>query len=330
MSTTPTTKNQAPQNQAGDLAYAAPEYAYFEGQFVPIAEAKFSIKTNAFLYGTSVFEGIRGYYLSEQNAVSIFRAKEHYDRMINNARLFYLSPDKLGLNTEKMMAITIELIQRSKPQTDVYIRPTLYKTGDVVTPSLTQTETEFCLWTKPMGQYLDLNKGLSVCVSSWRRLSDNALPPRCKAGGAYMSTALAVTDARENGFDDAVFLTEDGHVSEGSAMNLFLVKDGKLLTPGVNQKILPGITRHSVITLATQELGLQVEEREIERTELYFSEEAFFCGTGAQIAPITQFDKRPVGDGMIGKITAQLQQLYFQTVKNQLAHYTEWCTVVKL
>jgi branched-chain amino acid aminotransferase len=301
------------------------EYTYFEGKFVPLDEAKISIKTHAFLYGTSVFEGIRGYYVPEEEAILIFRMKEHYVRMLENAKIFYLTPKE---SLTELLEITKTLIQKNKPKTDTYIRPTLFKTGENITPTLEKTVTDFCLWTAPLGNYLDLSKGLSVCVSSWRRLGDNQIPPRTKAGGAYMNTALAVTDARRMGFDDAVFLTDSGHVSEGSAMNLFLVRHNKLITPGDTANILEGITRDTVIQIAKNELGLETEARTIDRTELYRAEEAFFCGTGAQIAPITQFDNRAVGTGQLGEITQKLQALYFDVVKGKLPQYRHWCEKV--
>ncbi len=303
------------------------EYAYFEGQYLPIDDAKIGIKTHAFLYGTSLFEGIRGYWLPESRQLSIFRMREHYERLLKNSAIFYLTP-KYSL--QELCEITVELIRKNNPDTDMYIRPTLFKTGENITPTLEGTVTDFCLWTKPLGNYLDLSKGLSVGTSNWRRISDNAIPARAKAGGAYMNTALAVTDARNLGFDDAVFLTEAGTVSEGSAMNLFLVKDGVLVTPSKTEDILEGITRDTLITIAANELGIRTEERTIDRSELYHADEAFFCGTGAQVAPITRFDNRPVRDGEIGPITRQLQDLYFQVVKNKLPQYSHWCTLVPL
>jgi branched-chain amino acid aminotransferase len=303
------------------------QYAYFEGNFTPLEDSKISIKTHAFLYGTSIFEGIRGYWVPENQTLSIFRMKEHYQRLLENSKIFYLTP---SLSLEDLMGITEELVRKNQPTGDLYIRPTLFKTGENITPTLEKTITDFCLWTAPLGNYLDLEKGLSVCVSSWRRLGDNQIPPRTKAGGAYMNTALAVTDARKMGFDDAVFLTADGHVSEGSAMNLVLIRNGKLFTPGKTQNILEGITLDTVITLAQEELGIATEERVVDRTELYRVDEAFFCGTGAQIAPITQFDNRLVGDGKLGPITRKLQNLYFDVVKGKLPKYQSWCTPVKI
>ncbi|HEY9688295.1 MAG TPA: branched-chain amino acid transaminase [Coleofasciculaceae cyanobacterium] len=303
------------------------EYIYFEGKFVPSEEAKISVKTHAFLYGTSLFEGIRGYWLPEQRQIAVFRMEDHYKRLLSNSVIFYMQP-KLSL--EQINQITVELIQRNRPDSDIYIRPTLYKATEHVTPTLEETLTDFCLWTKPFGNYLDLDKGLKVMVSSWRRIPDNAIPARAKAGGAYMNTALAVTDARKMGFDDAIFLTEAGTVSEGSAMNLFLVKNGQLVTPSKTEDILEGITRDSLITLAKDELGLETVERSIDRSELYHADEAFFCGTGAQVAPITSIDHRPIGDGEFGPITRKIQSLYFDVVKNKVPQYRHWVTLVQL
>ena len=303
------------------------EYAYFGGEFVPIESAKLGIRTHAFLYGTSLFEGIRGYWIPETGELSIFRMKEHYERLLANSRVFYLTPE---LSLDQLCDITTELVRRNQVQGDIYIRPTLFKNGENITPTLEHTVTDFCLWTKPLGEYLDLTKGLSVCVSSWRRVSDNAIPARAKAGGAYMNTALAVSDARAMGFDDAIFLTDAGTVSEGSAMNLFVVKNGQLHTPSKTEDILEGITRDTLIQLAKAELGIDTVERTIDRTELYTVDEAFFCGTGAQVAPIARIDNRPVGDGAMGPLTRQLQNLYFDVVKNRLPQYSQWCTLVKV
>lgn len=303
------------------------EYVYFGGQFVPFQDATLSIRNPAFLYGLSIFEGIRGYWIPETRQISIFKMHAHYRRLLTNSKLFYLTPE---LSLDELCEITVALTQRNHPGSDIYFRPTLFKNGENITPTLEQTITDFCLWIKPLGDYLDLESGLSVCVSNWRRISDNSIPSRAKAGGAYMNTALAVTDARKNGFDDAIFLTDAGTVSEGSAMNLFLVKDGKLMTPSKTEDILEGITRDTVITLASAELGLETVERTIDRTELYHADEAFFCGTGAQIAPITKIDNRPVGTGKPGTITRQIQDLYFAAVKNKLPQYQDWCTLVQL
>lgn len=317
------------------------EYAYFEGEIRPIEDCQIGIKTHAFMYGTSIFEGIRGYYLKESNEVAIFRMREHYERILANSKLFYLTPE---LSLADLERITVELVQQNQPDTDIYIRPTLFKTGTNITPSLVNTVTDFCLFTHPLGNYLDINKGLNVCVSNWRRVDDNAIPPRAKAAGAYMNTALMVTDARFNGFDDAISINPDGSVSEGSAMNLFLVKDNTLITPGRTDNILEGITRDTLIQLAKHELGIETVERTVDRTELYVCDEAFFCGTGAQVAGIANIDGRPVGNikqndgkndalGQVGPITKKLQSIYFETVRAQRPPITGaegWITRVPL
>lgn len=304
------------------------EYAFFKGELVPFSDAKISIKTHAFLYGTSIFEGIRGYWVKDQHSIAIFRMREHYERMVKNSVLLCLQPE---YTVDDLMDITTKLIEKNAPTTDTYIRPTLYKGDiDMISPSLIKPKTEFCLWSASLDQYVDTEKGLKVCVSSWRRLDDNAIPPRAKAGGAYVNTALISTDARKMGFDDAIVLSENGTVTEGSAMNLMLVRDGKLITPCKTHNILEGITRDTIITLAKNELGLEVEEREVDRTELYMVDEAFFCGTGAQVAPITSIDLRDIADGKIGPITTKLKDLYNKVVRNQLPQYASWSTMVKI
>lgn len=301
------------------------ETVYFEGQFVPFEQANLNIKTHAFLYGTSLFEGIRGYWLPETESISIFRMKEHYERILANSNIFFMTPEA---SLQELMDLTSELVRRNAPRQDIYIRFTLYKSGISIGPFLDKVKTEFCIWTHPLGNYVDISDGLNVTVSSWRRVDDNAIPPAAKAGGAYMNTALMITDAKRKGFDEVISLTHDGNVSEGSAMNVFLVRKGKLVTPPPTENILEGVTRDSIIQLAASELGLAVEERAVDRTELYRCEEAFFTGTAAQVAPITTIDSRPVGNGKVGEITQAIQQLYFKVVKNQAPRYSDWCSLV--
>jgi branched-chain amino acid aminotransferase len=300
---------------------------YFRKQFLPSEQATLTIQNHAFLYGTSLFEGIRGYWVPEQNAISIFRAKEHFERLLSNCRIFCMDPQH---SLDDMMRVVSELVAKNAPKVDTYIRPTVFKDIEAIGPSLLKGEDTFSIFTTPLGAYIDIEKGLHVTVSNWRRLSDNAIPPRAKAGGAYMNTALVVSEARRNGFDDAIVLTNEGNVSEGSAMNFFMVRNGVLITPAITEDILEGVTRNTIIQLAQEQFGLQVQERPVDRTELYIADEAFFCGTGAQVAPITKIDHRPVGDGKLGPITTQLQNLYFDVVKNRLPQYADWCTVVPI
>jgi len=302
------------------------DIAYFEGQFVPIEQANISIKNHSFLYGTSLFEGIRGYWLPEQNTASIFRLKEHYERILSNANIFFMTPEQ---SLDDLIEMTRELVRQNAHQTDFYIRFGLFKNGCAIGPFLDKVKTDIYAWTQPLGDYVSVRDGLHVTISAWRRVDDNAIPPCAKAAGAYMNTAIMITDAKRKGFDEVIALTAEGTVSEGSAMNFFMVRKGKLVTPPITENILEGVTRDSIITLAREELGLTVEERTIDRTELYRCEEAFFTGTAAQVAPITRIDNRPVGNGKIGEITQRIQNLYFEVVKNNHPKYSHWCTLVK-
>jgi branched-chain amino acid aminotransferase len=303
------------------------DISFFEGQFIPTEQANLGIKNHSFLYGTAIFEGIRGYWLPETGQVSIFRMKEHYERILANSRIFYMTPEA---SLEQLMAMTEELARKNAHEQDFYIRFTIYKSGSSIGPFLDKVKTDYCAWTQPLGDYVNTRDGLHVCVSAWRRVDDNAIPPAAKASGAYMNTAIMITDAKRKGFDEVISLTNEGHVSEGSAMNVFLVRKGKLVTPPSTENILEGVTRDSIMTLTREELGLTVEERVVDRTELYRAEEIFFTGTAAQVAPVTMIEHRPVGDGKIGPITQRLQDLYFDVVRNKVPKYSHWCSLVDI
>ncbi|HLS89944.1 MAG TPA: branched-chain amino acid transaminase [Limnochordia bacterium] len=301
-------------------------YAFFEGKFVPLEEAKISVQTHAFLYGTGVFEGIRAYWVEEEEDLLIFRMREHYERLLNSCKILQIKP-KYGL--DELCQITIELLARNGDREDVYIRPVYYKSQLGIGVQLAGIADDFVVFSVPMGPYLDLEKGLRVKVTSWRHINDNAIPMRAKVNGAYVNAALAKSDALLDGYDESIFLTDDGHVSEGSAENLFIVRNGQLITPPVTDDILEGITRATVIELAREELGLKVIERPIDRSELYIADEAFFVGTGAQVAPIAEIDRRTIGDGRIGPISRKVQQLYFDVVKGRVPKYRHWCQPVR-
>lgn len=300
------------------------QYVFMDGQYVPEENAKISVKTHAFLYGTSLFEGIRGYWNEEEKQLYVFRMKEHFERLHKNSRIMHMKPD---FSVQEMCDITVELLKRNKFDGNAYIRPTLYKNAETIGPHLTGDDS-FLIFTCPMEEYIDISKGLKVCVSNWRRLEDNSIPPRAKIGGAYANTAVLKTDAELAGFDDALVLANDGHVTEGSAMNFYLVENGVLITSEKTDNILVGITRDTIKEIAEKEFGLEVIERKIDRTELYIADEAFFCGTGAQVSPITNIDHRPVGDGKIGEITKKIQDKYFEVVKGKDKKYKHWCVPV--
>ncbi len=300
--------------------------AYFEGKYVPTEDAKVSILTHAFNYGTGLFEGIRGYYSEDEDDILIFRLQEHVDRFLRNCNLLFMD---LPETREDLEGICIELVKRSGFREDVYIRPVAYKSELSLGPKVKDVASSFCCWVIKLGDYIEINAGLDVAVSSWRRLSDNAIPSRAKTTGSYINSALARSEADLAGFDEAIVLREDGTVSEGSAMNIFLVLDGKLITPPQTADILIGITRNTVMELAQKELGLEVIERPVARTELYVCDEIFFTGTGAQVAPVRSVDRRLVGSGEPGPISKELQALYFDVVQGKNDKYRHWCTALK-
>lgn len=297
------------------------EFVFYDGEFIEKEKASLPIMTHAFLYGTGVFEGIRAYYNKEENQLYAFRVKEHFERLMRSAHVMYMeNPFTLEGYCENLK----ELLKKNAYRQDVYIRPNLFKAAEKIGPGLLNNKDSYLLFTLPMGDYIDTTKGLNVCVSNWRRNSDNAIPPRAKVSGAYANTALIKSDAQLSGFDDAIVLDENGRVTEGSAMNMFLVQNGKLVTSRTTDNILIGVTRNTIIQLA-KDLGIEVEEREVSRTELYTSDEAFYCGTGAQISPIVTIDHRKLGTGEVGPIATKLQKLYFDVVKGKVDKYKEWC-----
>jgi branched-chain amino acid aminotransferase len=300
-------------------------YAFFEGKFVPIEDAKINIMTHTFNYGTGIFEGIRGYWNAEAEQLYIFKLQKHYDRMFKNFNLFRV---QLPFSIEDACRITVELARMNGFRQDMYIRPLAYKSSYEIGPRFHGLKDDFTIFNIKLGDYVNTTKGLSVMVSSWRRISDNCIPARSKATGIYINSALAATEAKESGFDEAIMLTHEGCVSEGSAMNLFMVRDGELITTPLTADILEGVTRQTLMQIAREQMNIQTVVRPIGRTELYVADELFFCGTGAQVAPITSVDRRPVGNGKPGELTLKLQALYFDIVQNRLPEYSHWLTPV--
>ncbi|MFQ3582037.1 MAG: branched-chain amino acid transaminase [Chloracidobacterium sp.] len=296
------------------------EIAFFEGSFVPLAEANINVMTHAFNYGTAVFEGIRGYWSEDDQEIYLFRPREHFVRLIQNASLLKM---KLPYDADMLCELATEMVRRNGYREDVYIRPLVYKTARQIGTKLSPGD-DVTMFVVPMRDYVDTSRPLAVSVSSWRRVEDNAIPARGKICGAYVNSALAATEARDNGYDEAIVLNSAGKVAEGAAMNVFIVRDGKLVTTPVYADILEGITRHTVVELARWELGIETEFRPIDRSELYIADEVFFCGTGAQIAAIGSVDRRPVGSGQVGPVTRRLQALYGDVVRGRVRHYGKW------
>jgi len=300
-----------------------PPYAFFNKQFVPLSEAKVGIMTHALHYGTACFEGIRGNWNSEEGQMYLFRVKDHYERLHKSCHILKIN---LPHNVNELHRLTVELVERNGYQEDIYIRPMVYKSSQAIGVRLHNLEDDFFIFVIPFGPYLDLEKGARCCVSTWRRIDDNMIPPRAKVTGLYVNSALAKTEAWERGFDEAILLTQEGHVSEGSGENIFLVLDGKLVTPSSSDNILMGITRDSIIKLARNELRIDTIERQVDRSELYLAEECFLTGTAAHVTPVIEIDHRQIGSGKIGKITRKLQQLYFNVIQGRNPKYLDWCT----
>ena len=302
------------------------DIVYFEGAFTDREKARVPISTHAFNYGTGCFEGIRAYWNQEAEQLNVIRLGDHLERMLRSARILHLEPSQ-SLDRARLEAIVVELLSRNDYREDVYIRPILYKSGTTIKVTLGGIATDFCCFTEPFGDYLDIRKGLKVMVSAWRRIDDNAIPSRAKPTGAYVNAALASDEARARGFDEAILLTGDGHVSEASSSNLFLVRDGVLITPVASDDVLVGITRDCVIELA-REQGIPVEVRRVDRSELLSADEAFLSGTGVQLAPITSVDERPLGTGEIGQITENLQRRYLAVVRGMVPDHPDWRTTI--
>jgi len=298
-------------------------YAFFENKFVPLEEAKIGVMTHAFNYGTACFEGIRGNWNEAEEQMYLFRPREHYERMKRSCRILKI---ELPYTVDELCSITRELVEMCGFREDIYVRPLAYKGGQVVGVRLHGVDDAFLIFVTPFGPYLDVEKGITCGTSSWRRIDDNMIPARAKITGLYVNSALAKTEAHENGYDEAIMLTHDGHVSEGSGENIFIVLDGTLVTPPSTDNILVGITRDTVIKLAKNELGLEVTERQIDRSELYIAEECFMTGTAAHVSPVLEVDHRKIGDGGIGPITSRLQKLYFDIVRGKNKKYLDWCT----
>ncbi len=301
-------------------------YAFFKNEIVPLADAKVSIVTHALHYGTACFEGIRGNWNAGEEVTYLFRMKEHYTRLLQSCRIISIN---IPYTADELSDITVDLVSRNGSREDIYVRPLAYKGTQQIGVRLHDLDDEVLIFATPFGNYLDVDAGIKAGVSSWRRIDDNVIPARGKITGGYINSALARSEAFHNGYDEAIMLTHDGHVSEGSGENIFLVRNGVLHTPGVSENILEGITRDSIMTLAREELGIPTVERAIDRSELYIADEVFMTGTAAHVTPVVAVDRRPVGDGKIGELTSKLAKLYFDCVRGMNKKYIGWCTPVK-
>jgi branched-chain amino acid aminotransferase len=298
-----------------------PTYAYFSGKIVPYGEAKVGVLTHALNYGTAAFGGIRGYWNAQEEQLFLFRPYDHYRRFLSSAKLILLDIDH---TPDSLVDVTLELLKKEDYRRNIYVRPLAFKSDELIGVRLHDLHTELSIVAIPMERYIKNDSNAHVTISSWRRVDDNMIPARGKIAGAYANSALIKTDAAQAGFDEALVLTQDGHISEGSAMNVFMVRDGVVVTPPITDNILEGITRRSVIELIQQELGMQVVERSIDRTEVYICEEFFITGTAAEVTAVTRVDYRPIGSGNIGPITARVRQLFAEVIYGRNPDYRHW------
>ncbi len=296
-------------------------WAYFEGAVVPIGEANVSIATHTFNYGTAVFEGIRAYRQGDGRTAILF-AREHYERMLRNARLLRASVPE---SADDLVEITRDLLRRNAHDGDAYVRPLVYKSARSIRVKLTGLDDRVALFTIPLGDYLPTG-GIRLTVSGWQRVSDNAIPARGKISGSYVNAAFAAEDAHAGGYDDAILLTGDGHVAEASAANLFVVAGREVATPPLTDDVLAGITLSAIMRIAA-DAGLEVVERRIDRSELYLADEVFLTGTGVQVAPVSSIDDRPVGSGEF-PISLDIQRRYFAAVRGSDERYAQWLTPI--
>jgi branched-chain amino acid aminotransferase len=309
-------------------ASAAPDLdnliCYFEGSFVPMRDAKVSIMTHAFMYGTATFEGIRAYWNDEQGKLYGLKLREHVERLRQSCRILLMENVP---SVDELTGLIVETLRRNGFREDVYVRPSFYKSTKAIGVRLHHLANELYIITIPFGNYIDTEKGVRVMSSSWRRNADEALPARGKIVGGYVNMAFQKSEAELNGFDEAIVLTADGHVNEASAANLFMVRDGVAITPPVTDDILEGVTRKAIVEMLSIE-KIPVEIRSIDRSELYIADEMFLCGTGVQISPVIEIDHRPVGSGDVGPIGRLVRERYFDAVRGRLPEYSHWLTEI--
>jgi branched-chain amino acid aminotransferase len=296
-------------------------WVFFDGDFARYHDVKLGLMTHALHYGTAVFEGIRAYWNTKTSQLYLLQPAAHFERMRRSANVMRM---QLPHSTEELVNFTLELLRRNEFKSDVYVRPLLYTSSEEIGVRLHNLDRAFFIYAVPFGKYVEIEAGIRCMVSSWRRVPDQALPARAKITGAYAQSALAKSEAVESGFDEAIVLSVDGHVSEGSAENVFMLKDGVFVTPPVTDDILEGVTRLLLMKVIKEELNLEVVERSIDRTELYTCDELLLCGTGAQISPVIEVDRRPVGTGKVGEFTQELQTIYFGAVRGETPKYKDW------
>lgn len=307
------------------MAQTKPKFAFFGGKIVPFSEASVSVMTHAFNYGTGVFGGIRAYWNAEEEQLFIFRPHDHFERFIQSAGLMRIH---IPHTAEELVDTLAELLRAENYHENCYIRPIAYKSTEMIGVRLHDVDDAMTMFSVPFGSYIPNEDGAHVCFSAWRRVDDNAIPARGKIVGAYANSALIKSDAILSGYDEALVLNQAGHVTEASTANVFIIRNGIVITPPAQSDVLEGIVRRTLIELMRNELELEVVEREIDRTEIYLADEVFLCGTGIQVAAVTRVEHRPIGTERMGTITRRIRDLYFEVVSGHVEKYRDWLTPV--
>jgi len=304
---------------------ALPNYVFLDGKIVPYGDARVGILTHALNYGTAVFGGIRGYWNDDDNEVYVFRPIDHYRRFLQSASLLRMS---FPYSAEDLVKATMDVLRSERYKTDCYVRPLAFYGDEIIGVRVHNLTPRLAIASVPFGLYVENDENAHCTISSWRRVDDNIIPARGKIAGAYVNSAFAKSDAQLSCFDEAIVLSQDGHVSEGSAENLFLIRNGVAITPTVTDNILEGIVRRTLMVLLKDEMGIEVVERQVDRTELFLADEVFLCGTGVQISAVTRIDHRLIGTGKMGPVVKQLRELFFGVVRGRVTKYRSWCAPV--
>ena len=289
--------------------------------FVDDGDATVNVRAKALNYGLGCFGGIRAYWSDARRELFVFRLQDHVERLVESARI-------LGLESPfppaRIAEIVLELLRRNERRADTYVRPLIFVDSDELSPTMTDVPVSLSVYCLPMGRYF-AHESIHCCISSWRRVADNAIPARAKPTAAYLNSALARAEARRNGFDEAIFLTDAGDVSEGSAEHLFLFRRDQLVSPPSTADNLEGITRRSIIEIArAAPLGMDFVERRISRTELYVADEVFLCGTGAEVTPVSRIDHRRIGDGKVGRVTRAISERVHAVTRGNEESFAHW------
>jgi branched-chain amino acid aminotransferase len=302
-----------------------PNHVFFNGRIVPYADARVGVMTHGLNYGTAIFGGIRAYWNEEESELFIFRPRDHFVRFLQSTSLLRMN---LPYTPDDLVRGTLEVLRAEGHRADCYIRPLAFYGDEIIGVRLHNLTPKIAILSVPFGRYVENDQNTHCTISSWRRVDDNMIPARGKIAGAYVNSALAKSDAQLAGFDEAIVLGVDGHVSEGSAENLFLVRNGVVITPQISDNILEGITRRTIMQLLRDELKVEVVERSVDRTELFLADEVFLSGTGVQISAVTRIDHRAIGTGVMGPLVTKLRELYFNVVRGRVPKYRAWCIPV--